>query len=61
MRNSSSSWPIAFSSKRAWAKEGDVIVIVAAMPLGAGKETNTIRFHRVRPPGAPGTMWPSAG
>ena len=32
-----------------WAKGGDVIVMVAAIPLGEGRETNTIRFHRVRP------------
>ena len=31
------------------AEPGDVVVIVAAMPLGEGRETNTIRFHRVRP------------
>jgi pyruvate kinase len=43
-----------------WAKEGDVIVTVAALPLGVGKETNTIRFHRVRSPGAPSTMMPPA-
>jgi len=31
------------------AEPGDVVVIVAAMPLGEGRETNTIRFHHVRP------------
>jgi pyruvate kinase len=41
-----------------WAAPGDVVVTVAAVPLGSGKETNTIRFHRVRKPGAAGTMWP---
>ncbi|HEU5073957.1 MAG TPA: pyruvate kinase, partial [Polyangiaceae bacterium] len=35
--------------ERGWAKGGDVIVMVAAIPLGEGRETNTIRFHRVRP------------
>jgi pyruvate kinase len=50
-----------FLIEAGWAKEGDVIVMVAAIPLGARKETNTIRFHRVRLPGSPGTMWPSAG
>jgi hypothetical protein len=30
------------------------------VPLGAGKETNTIRFHRVRGPGEPSTLWPGA-
>jgi hypothetical protein len=31
-----------------WAKPGEPIVVAAAIPLGTGKETNTIRFHRVR-------------
>lgn len=31
-----------------WAKPGEITVAVAAMPLGEGKETNTIRLHRVR-------------
>jgi len=31
------------------AEAGDVVVIVAAMPLGEGRETNTIRFHHIRP------------
>jgi len=31
-----------------WAQAGDTVVVVAAIPLGEGKETNTIRFHRVR-------------
>jgi pyruvate kinase len=39
------------------AAPGDVIVTVAAIPLGTGKETNTIRFHRVRAPEAPGRTW----
>jgi pyruvate kinase len=43
-----------------YAKAGDVVVTVAAVPLGAGKETNTIRFHRVRGPGEPSTLWPGA-
>ncbi len=33
---------------RGWAEPGDVVVMVAAVPLGEGRETNTIRFHRVR-------------
>jgi pyruvate kinase len=31
-----------------WARPGDPVVVIAAIPLGTGKETNTIRFHRVR-------------
>lgn len=31
-----------------WVRPGDTIVVVAAVPLGEGKETNTIRFHQVR-------------
>jgi pyruvate kinase len=31
-----------------WAKPGDVVVTVGAVPLGSGTETNTIRFHCVR-------------
>jgi len=34
--------------EQGWVEVGDVIVMVAAIPLGAGRETNTIRFHRVR-------------
>lgn len=41
-----------------WVTPGDVIVTVAAIPLGLGKETNTIRFHRVREPRAGNTLWP---
>jgi pyruvate kinase len=48
----------AFLMDTGWAKEGDVIVMVAAVPLGAGKQTNTIRFHRVKKAGEPSTMWP---
>jgi pyruvate kinase len=44
-----------------WAKENDVVVMVAAIPLGAGRATNTVRFHRVRSAGAPSTMWPGPG
>jgi pyruvate kinase len=33
-----------------FAKEGDVVVVAAAIPLGQHKEPNTIRFHRVRRP-----------
>jgi pyruvate kinase len=49
-----------FLIEAGWAKEGDVIVMVAAIPLGTRRETNTIRFHRVRRPGSPATMWPSS-
>jgi pyruvate kinase len=42
-----------------WSKEGSVVVTVAAIPLGSGKDPNTIRFHRVRPVGAAKTVWPS--
>jgi pyruvate kinase len=31
-----------------WAEPGDSVIVAAAMPLGEHKETNTIRFHRVR-------------
>ncbi len=31
-----------------WAAAGETVVVVAALPLGEGKETNSIRFHRVR-------------
>jgi pyruvate kinase len=48
-----------FLSDAGWAAIGDVIVTVAAVPLGEGRETNTIRFHRVRAPGAAHTVWPS--
>lgn len=34
--------------QNAWARPGDTVVIVAAIPLGEGRETNSIRFHRVR-------------
>ena len=34
-----------------WAKPGDTVVSVAALPLGHKKETNAIRFHHVRVPG----------
>jgi len=50
----------AFLMQSGWAKEGDVVVMVAAVPLGSGKETNTIRFHRVRKPGGPATLWPGS-
>ena len=35
-----------------WASAGDTVVIAGAIPLGEGKETNSIRFHRVRKPKA---------
>jgi pyruvate kinase len=31
-----------------WAKPDEPVVVIAAIPLGMGKETNTIRLHRVR-------------
>ncbi|MCR9141977.1 MAG: pyruvate kinase [bacterium] len=31
-----------------WAQPGDTVVVVAAQPLGEGRETNSIRFHKVR-------------
>ena len=34
--------------ERGWAQPGQISVVVAAIPLGEHKETNTIRFHRVR-------------
>ena len=36
------------------ARAGDTVVIVAAIPLGEGRETNSIRFHKVR---APDSAW----
>lgn len=36
-----------------WARPGDTVVIVAAIPLGEGRETNSIRFHKVRPADSP--------
>lgn len=50
-----------FLVEAGWVVPGDVIVTVAAIPLGLGKETNTIRFHRVREPGGPASVWPSRG
>jgi pyruvate kinase len=34
--------------ERGWASVGEVVVMVAGMPLGVAMETNTMRFHRVR-------------
>ena len=34
--------------ERGLARSGDVVIVVAAIPLGEKKETNTIRFHKVR-------------
>ncbi|MBM4361814.1 MAG: pyruvate kinase, partial [Deltaproteobacteria bacterium] len=47
-----------FLLESGWASPGDVIVTVAAVPLGEGRDVNTIRFHRVRTAGASGTVWP---
>jgi pyruvate kinase len=33
------------------AEPGDLVVMAAAVPLGQSRQPNTIRFHRVRPPG----------
>ncbi len=49
----------AFLLGAGWAQVGDVVVTVGAMPLGAGRETNTIRFHRVRAPGSKTTIPPA--
>jgi pyruvate kinase len=43
-----------------WAVPGAVVVSVAAIPLGQGKDPNTIRFHRVRAAGEAKTIWPGA-
>lgn len=37
-----------FLLQAGWAEPGEPVVVVAAIPLGTGKETNTVRFHRVR-------------
>jgi pyruvate kinase len=37
-----------FLLREGLAEPGQPIVVAAAIPLGTGKETNTIRFHRVR-------------
>ncbi len=37
-----------FLLEEKWAKPGDTVVVVAAVPLGSGSETNTLRFHRIR-------------
>lgn len=34
--------------QRGFAEPGEVVIVVAAFPLGEKKETNTIRFHKVR-------------
>lgn len=39
------------AAEEGWVAPGDVIVTVAAIPLGLGKVTNTIRFHRARAEG----------
>jgi pyruvate kinase len=31
-----------------WAKQGEPIVVAAAIPLGEHKEANTVRFHSIR-------------
>jgi pyruvate kinase len=42
-----------------WAAAGETVVVAAALPLGLGKDTNTVRFHRVRPEGSPRSIAPS--
>ncbi len=37
-----------YLKREQWASPGDVVVIVAAVPLGEGRQTNTIRLHHVR-------------
>ncbi len=37
-----------YLTREGWARPGDTVVVVAAVPLGEGKETNSIRFHKVR-------------
>jgi pyruvate kinase len=49
-----------FLLEAGWAQVGEVIVTVAAVPLGEGRETNTIRFHRVRSGDAGPTIWPGS-
>jgi len=38
----------AYMVKNGWAVPGETVIVTAAVPLGEGKETNTVRFHRVR-------------
>ncbi|MBE7439031.1 MAG: pyruvate kinase [Spirochaetales bacterium] len=38
----------AFLVETGLARSGDPVVIVAAIPLGEKRETNTIRFHKIR-------------
>ena len=40
-----------FLLDRGHVEIGDIVVVAAAVPLGQRKETNNIRFHRVRDPG----------
>lgn len=40
----------AYLTQRAGANPGDTIVVVGAIPLGEGRETNSIRFHKIREP-----------
>jgi pyruvate kinase len=40
----------AYLLSHGMATPGDLVVIVAALPLGEKKDPNTIRFHRVRAP-----------
>jgi pyruvate kinase len=38
----------AFLTREGWARPGESVVVVAALPLGQKKQTNTLRFHTVR-------------
>lgn len=37
-----------FLVERGYAKAGDAIVVVGALPAGRGEETNTIRFYKIK-------------
>ena len=41
-----------------WASAGEIVVVAAALPLGMGKDTNTVRFHRVRRSDSPRSVVP---
>ena len=41
-----------------WAAAGEIVVVAAALPLGMGKDTNTVRFHRVRKQDSPRSVVP---
>lgn len=35
--------------REGWASVGDTVIIVGSIPLGEARETNAIRFHKIRP------------